>query len=146
MHLTYSRVEVNGSRIRWRVRLFRDDLEKSMSSYAHRPALSASSPAADSLFGAYFNDRVRLAAGGTPLKGTILESGRDPEPTDQEMWWYLIDLGANAPIRSLTIQVALFFEYFADQRNIVSVTKEPGGLRRSLYFAPGDTAGKAVVF
>ncbi len=117
-----------------------------MRSYAHRPALSATSPAADSLFGAYFNDRVRLAAGGAPLRGTVLESGRDAEATDQEMWWYLIDLGATAPIRSLSIQVSLFFEYFDDQRHIVTVTREPGGRRRSLYFSPGDAAAKRVEF
>ena len=144
LHLTFSRVEVIGSRIRWRVRLFRDDLEKSMREYAHQSALEASSPAADSVFSAYFNAHVQISALGTPLSGAVIDSGRDPESPEPQMWWYLVELHAQAPIRALAIRVGFLFEHFADQRNIVTVTRGPGGQRRSLYFARGDSAMKTV--
>ncbi len=62
------------------------------------------------------------------------------------MWWYVIELRAPTPIRSLAIRVGLLFEHFADQRNVVTVTRLPGNERRSLYFARSDTTQKTLVF
>lgn len=146
LHLTYSRVEVSGSRIRWRVRLFRDDLEKTLQAYAHQPTLTASSPAADSVFTAYFNAHVRITSLGAPMTGAVIESGRDPDSPEPEMWWYLLEVRAPAPIRALAIRVGLLFEHFADQRNVVTLTAESSARRTSLYFAVGDTSDKEVVF
>lgn len=146
LHLTYSRVEITGNRIQWRVRLFRDDLEKTLQTYAHRPALSAATPAGDSVFAAYFNERVRVHALGTALTGRVVESGRDASSPEPEMWWYLVDLRAPAPIRSLSVNVALLFDHFKDQRNVVTVTNGPGTRRISLYFAAGDSLAKEIVF
>lgn len=146
LHLTYSRVEVTGNRIEWRVRLFRDDLEKTLQAYAHRPALSAATPAGDSVFAAYFNERVRVHALGAALTGRVVESGRDAGSPEPEMWWYVIDLRAPAPIRTLSVNVALLFEHFKDQRNVVALTSGPGTRRISLYFAAGDTVARPVVF
>jgi hypothetical protein len=144
LHLTYSRVEVTGHRILWRVRLFRDDLEKSLQVYSHRPTLDASTRAADSVFAAYFNSHVRITALGTRLAGAVFESGRDPDAPEPEMWWYLLELRAPAPIRTLSIQVGLLFEHFADQRNVVTITQMHSGQRRSLYFSRTDSMGRAV--
>lgn len=146
MHLTYSRVEVTGNLVRWRVRLFRDDLERTLQTFSHRPKLSAATPEGDSAFAAYFNAKVRIVSLGTPLAGKVVESGRDPSSPEPEMWWYELELRAPAPIRSLSVNVALLFEHFKDQRNVVALTNGPGMRRISLYFAVGDTSAKAIVF
>lgn len=146
VHLTYSRVVVDGARVLWRVRLFRDDLEKTLAAWSRNAALNVTTPAADTAFASYFNAQVPVTANGKRLTGKVLESGRDADVTDQEMWWYLIELPASAPVTSLGTRVGLLFEHFSDQRNIVSLLKMPGGERYSMYFVPGDTKLQNVIF
>ena len=138
IHLTYSRVLIDGGRILWRVRLFRDDLEKALRLRARNPTLSTTSPGADSIFADYFNAEVPVAVNGVRLVARVVESGRDNDSTDQDMWWYMLELTATPPVRTLAVRVALLFDSFADQRNIVTVLKTPGDERRSLYFVRDD--------
>lgn len=147
VHLTYSRVVVDGASVIFRVRLFHDDLEKALQVYSRNPALKVvTSPAADSAFAAYFNAQVPVTANGRRLVGRVIQSGKDMDVTDQEMWWYLVELTAPAPITTLSLRVGLMFEHFTDQKNIVTMLKMPGEKRYSLYFVREDAKEQSVTF
>jgi len=146
VHLTYSRVEIDGGRILWRVRLFRDDLETALRAHTGTPVVTASTPATDSVFAAYFNAEVPVTVNGARLTAMVLESGRDLAATDSEMWWYLLELTAPPPVRTLSVRVGLLFRQFADQRNIVTVVKTPGEHRQSMYFVRDDPKGQTLNF
>ena len=146
IHLTYSRVLIDGGSIFWRVRLFRDDLEKALRTHARAPELTTTTPGADSIFAAYFNGEVPVDVNGTRITAKVVESGRDADATDQDMWWYLLELSAVPPVRTLTVRVGLLFQHFADQRNIVTVLKSPSEERRSMYFVRDDPKGQTLEF
>lgn len=148
VHLTYSRVVVDGASVIFRVRLFHDDLEKALQMHAHNPALKVAPgvTAADTAFASYFDAHVPVAANGKRLKARVIQSGKDMDVTDQEMWWYLVELTAPAPVASLSMRVGLLFEHFTDQRNIVTLLKMPGEKRYSMYFVREDAKAQEVVF
>jgi hypothetical protein len=146
VHLSYSRVVVDGSSILWRVRLFRDDLERALRAQSRGTTLTAEAPGADSTFAAYFNARVPVSANGRRLTGRVLQSGRDPDVTDEEMWWYLVELTAPAPVATFSTRVGLLFEHFDDQRNVLTLLKMPGEARHSMYFVRDDTREQLLKF
>lgn len=146
VHLTYSRVVVDGASILWRVRLFRDDLEKTLAAWSKNPAFKAAAPGADSVFASYFNAQVPVTANGKRVSGKVIESGRDADVTDQDMWWYLLELPAPAPITSFGTRVGLMFEHFTDQRNVLTLLKMPGEERHSMFFVPGDAKLQTLSF
>lgn len=146
VHLTYSRVVVDGRTILWRVRLFRDDLERALQAQSRNPTLTADAPAGDSTFAAYFNGQVPVSANGRRLVGRVVQSGRDPDVTDEEMWWYLLELTAPAPVTSFSTRVGLLFEQFSDQRNVLTLLKMPGEARHSMYFVRDDPREQSIRF
>ncbi len=131
LHLTYSRIVVDGDRVTCRVRLFKDDLQRALKSVAIDSLT-------DSLFTAYFNARVVLTSAGATLKARVTASGRDSDTTDPEMWWFRLEAVAPQPLATLSLRLGLLFELYADQRNLVTVIKMPGEERRSLYFTASD--------
>jgi hypothetical protein len=146
VHLTYSRVVVDGASVLWRVRLFRDDLEKALALFAKNPAFKVAGAGGDSVFAAYFNAEVPVTANGKRLTGRVLQSGKDAEVTDQDMWWYLIELPAPAPVTTFSTRVGLLFEHFTDQRNVVTLLKMPGERRHSMYFVREDARMQTLSF
>jgi hypothetical protein len=147
IHLTHTRMVVDGSTVVSRVRLFHDDLEAALRRYTGKADLTVTraSPQ-DSVFGAYFSAKVALTSAGARLTGVrVLQSGPDPDPGDFPMWWYLVELRATAPISVLSVRFSLLFEQFPDQRNILSILKTPDE-RHSLYFASGDEKEQLVRF
>ena len=139
MHLTYSRIVVNGASIVVRVRVFQDDLELALRESSKRPEMVVqATPAVDSLFAGLWQRTTRLTADGAALQGRVLRSGAEGGETDARMWWYELELTAPKPVRQLSVHIGLFFEQFRDQRNIVSLVRMPSGERTSLYFAAGD--------
>ena len=139
MHLTYSRVVVDGASIVVRVRVFQDDLERALRQWSGRKDLVVTSTAIiDSLFATYWNATTRITADGVRLHGRVLKSGADSAETDPRMWWYEVQLAAPRPAREVLLHIGLFFEQFRDQRNIVSLIRMPDGARASIYFAAGD--------
>ena len=87
-----------------------------------------------------------MSSDGRRLSGRVVQSGRDPDVTDQEMWWFQIEASAARPITTLTLRIALFFELYKDQKNLVTLLKMPGEERRSLLFAGGDTAEQVITW
>lgn len=146
VHLTYSRVVVDGASVLWRVRLFRDDLEKALATFSKNPSFKVTGAGGDSVFAAYFNAEVPVTANGKRLTGRVLQSGKDAEVTDQDMWWYLIELPAPAPVTTLATRVGLLFEHFTDQRNVVTLLKMPGEGRHSMYFVREDVRMQTLSF
>lgn len=148
IHLTYSRVVVDGASVIFRVRLFHDDLEKALQLHTQNPALKVgpNSPTADSAFASYFNARVPVKANGKRLVARVIQSGKDMDVTDQEMWWYLVELTAPAPVTVISMRVELLFEHYTDQKNIVTMLKMPGERRYSLYFVREDEREQRVIF
>jgi hypothetical protein len=147
IHLTYTRMVVDGATVVCRVRLFKDDLERALQDFAKQPSLDVgTTPGADSIFAAYFNTRAALSADGEELRGRVVQSGLDADATDQQMWWYLIELPARKPVRTLSVRIALLFETFRDQKNVVTLLKMPGEQRHSLYFAGEDAKAQRLDF
>ena len=139
MHLTYSRMVVNGARIVARVRVFQDDLELALRQLSGRPDIVVkATPSIDSLFADYWQRTSRVTADGVALQGRVRRSGADGSDLEAKMWWYEVEMSARKPVQQLSMHVGLFFDRFRDQRNIVSLVRMPGGERASLYFAPGD--------
>ena len=147
MHLTYSRIVVDGRTIVCRVRLFHDDLELALRKHSGRTrTVVGATPAVDSIFASYFNASTSFTADGTRLRGRVRLSGEDHDATDQRMWWYEVELPATRPIRRLTIRMGLMFDVFGDQRNIVTLVKMPGADRYSLLFAAGDNKEETITW
>lgn len=147
IHLTYTRMVVDGASVVARVRLFKDDLEKALAAEAKTPTFTVTAtPAADSLFARYWNTHVTVRSDGDRLIGRVLQSGPDPDVTDQEMWIYLVELPARRPVRSLSVRVALLFDHFRDQRNLVTLLRMPAEERHSLYFVAGDAGEQRLTF
>lgn len=147
VHLSYTRMVVDGASVVCRVRLFKDDIEGALQRHTSSPAFRlASAPAADSIFAAYFNAHVIMTSSGRRLSGRVVQSGIDAGVADEPMWWYVVELPAPATVRELSIRIGLLFERFSDQKNVVTVLKMPKEERYSLYFAADDDKEQVLKF
>lgn len=145
VHASHTRAVVENGTVLWKVRCFTDDLEKTLRAYAKRPAFSLKSDrAADSLFTAYFNSRVSVAADGRALTARLVQTGTDADPLGGTVHWYLMQLDASAPPKRLSVRNTLMTEVFADQTNIVVLLSMPGEKRHSLYFAEGSLGAQTI--
>lgn len=146
LHLSHTRLVLEGRTVTGRIRVFRDDAEAALGRAMGRTAVRLSEAAPeDSAFARYLSGAVELTADGDRLAPRVTRSGRDPESLDgAEMWWFEVTWQARQPIGVLVMRHRLLFELFADQRNVVAAVRMPGGERRSLYFAASDTTGKPV--
>ena len=142
IHTSHTRAVVENGTVLWRVRLFSDDLEKGLRAYVKRPGFQLDEdPQADSLFTAYFNSKVSVAADGRALTAKLLQKGTDKDPVGGTVHWYLLQFDAGKQPVQLTVRNALLREQFENQVNIVVLLAMPGEKRHSLYF--GDADGKA---
>jgi hypothetical protein len=145
IHATHTRAVVENGSVLWKVRCFSDDLEKGLKAYAKRPGFTLKSDrSADSLFTAYFNDKVRVAADGRPLTAKLLQTGTDSDPVGGTVHWYLLQLDAPKAPQRLTVRNTLLAELFGNQANVVVIMAMPGEQRHSLYFGDGDMAAQTV--
>ena len=144
IHTTHTRAVVENGTVLWRVRLFSDDLEKGLRAYGKRPGFMLDSdPQADSLFTAYFNSKVSVAADGRALTAKLLQKGTDKDPVGGTVHWYLLQFDAGRQPVQLSVRNTLLREQFENQANIVVLLSMPGEKRHSLYF--GDADGKPQV-
>jgi hypothetical protein len=147
IHLSYTRMVVDGPSIVCRVRVFKDDIEGALRRHLSSPSFQlAATPASDSAFASYFNAHATISSDGTRLSARVRESASDPDVADETMWTYLVELSAPAPVRSVSIRIGLLFEVFKDQKNIVTLLKMPREERFSLYFSAGDSTAKQLAF
>lgn len=142
IHTTHTRAVVENGTVLWRVRLFSDDLEKGLRAFAKRPDFRLDTDrSADSLFTAYFNSKVSVAADGRALTAKLLQKGTDKDPVGGTVHWYLLQFDAGRQPVQLSVRNTLLREQFENQANIVVLLAMPGEKRHSLYF--GDADGKA---
>jgi hypothetical protein len=139
LHLTHTRMVIEGTALVARVRMFRDDLEKSLKRKITDDAASKAAVAA------YMAQHFMVSADGISLIGDVLDSGGDMDG-DQPVWWVLVQWKAGKPVKSLGVRVHLMFESFNDQQNTVLVAKQPGDERRGLYFQAGDLKEQVLRF
>jgi len=139
LHLTHTRMVIEGSAVVARVRMFRDDLEKSLKRKITDDDASKTAVAA------YMAQHFMVSADGTKLASEVLDSGGDMDG-DQPVWWVLVQWKAAKPVKSLGVRVHLMFESFNDQQNTVLVAKQPGDERRGLYFQAGDLKEQVLKF
>lgn len=146
IHTSHTRAVVENGTVVWRVRLFSDDLEKGLRAWSKRPTFAlAGDRAADSLFTAYFNAKVTVAADGRSLSASLLQSGTDKDPVGGTVHWYLMQFTAGKQPGSLSVRNRLLAEQFSNQANVVVVMAMPGETRHALYFGPGDDSAQTVL-
>ncbi|MCU0620545.1 MAG: hypothetical protein MUC69_03470 [Gemmatimonadales bacterium] len=138
VHVSHARLVVEGATVAAQVRLFRDDLERTLRVDA------AAAPARDSLLGAYLATTFVLEADGVRLHGRVEGSGIERDRDQQDVVWVLLDFPAQAPVRRVRLRNVIFMETWPDQQNIVQVLLLPAEERRTLYFAPGDARAQEV--
>lgn len=138
---------IEGKTIACRIRVFKDDLEKALQLYtsASNFHLTAQSRA-DSLFGAYFAKSVTLEADGKRLTLKVSASGTEKDPSSQDVVWYVLEGESPATFTRLGMLNGLMFEMFRDQQNLIQLLREPGGVRKTLYFVSTDPKEQVVSF
>jgi hypothetical protein len=140
VHVSHTRLVVEGATVAAQVRLFRDDLEKTLRVDA------ATVPRRDSLLGAYLDRTFVLEADGVRLRGTVEGSGIEKDRDQQDVVWVLLDFPAARAVTAIRLRNVIFMETWGDQQNIVQVLHLPGEGRHTLYFAPGDGRAQALEF
>jgi hypothetical protein len=147
VHVSHTRLVVEGATVAAHVRLFRDDLEKTLAARAGAPPFdAATAPRRDSLLAAYLGERFLLEADGVRLKGGVEGSGMEIDRDRQDVVWVLLDFPAPKPVGSIRLANLIFHETWADQQNIVQVLHLPDEARQTLYFAPGDRKAQELAF
>jgi len=147
VHLTHTRLVLDGKLVACRVRLFKDDLEKALQAFGQQPQFHITAEArADSLFAVYFNQAVTLIADGQRLTLKVSSSGTEKDPSAQEIVWYVLEGTSGAPVERLGLLNGLLFELFRDQQNLVQLLREPGNIRKTLYFVSTDPREQRLTF
>jgi hypothetical protein len=145
VHLTHTRMIVDGSRVICRIRFFRDDLERALHAEPGAPVTLPAGAALDSLVARYVATRFVVTADGKRLAGRLTGSGEEHDTGGQPMRWIVLELDAERPVTRLVLRDALLFETFSDQQNVVSALRTSDDKRQSLYFIAGKAAEQQVV-
>lgn len=147
VHLSHTRLVVEGSVVTGRIRLFHDDTEAVLQRFTGRAELRVNViDAQREAFQRYIDSTITVTAGGTRLHPRVVDAGPDPDVTTAPMWWYALEYRARSPVKGLAIRHTLMFEQFSNQRNILTVLTWPGDRRFSLYFAAGDAREQVLTF
>lgn len=139
VHVSTTRMVVEGNQAVLRVELFREDFLKGLRAYTKQPKLQLKAgQAGDSIFLAYARNRLVLTANGVTLTPEIRGSGEgDARLPELRTWHYEIAFTAKSPITTLRIKNALLFEMFKDQRNMMKV-RGRDGKTKSIILVPGE--------
>jgi hypothetical protein len=141
LHLSHTRLLVDGATVTARVRVFEDDLARALG------ITTAGAAPTDAQLVAYIERHLLVRADGTVLRGpTLGGAGREVDGQGQPVRWVLVTWRAARPIGTLALRVALLFETFGDQQNIVIAARGTGEERRTLSFQAGDTGEQVVRF
>ncbi|MDX2194440.1 MAG: DUF6702 family protein [Gemmatimonadales bacterium] len=145
VHVSYTRIVVEGATVACRVRLFTDDLTLALRRQARAPSLTLTEAArADSLFGAYAAERMEVRVDGGVLPGRVVSSGSETDAGGQRMTWYLLEYRAPRPVRRLQLMAGLLFDVHRDQQSLVTVLTLPSERRQTLFFSAGDPKPQGV--
>lgn len=140
LHVSHTRLVLDGTHVVARVRVFRDDLAKVLGAPVEKNAATRSA------FEKYLGAHFLVRADGVRLACRIEDDEADVDPNGEAVWWAIIQCDAAAPVRTLGLVNDVFFEAFRDQQNLVTVIKAPEDQRRALYFQSGDRREQSVTF
>lgn len=147
VHISHTRLVIEGTTVAGRVRVFHDDLQLALRTLAGDSTLVVSAEdRADRLFERYAATHLRLEADGRPVRLTVTASGTERDPSAQEVVWYVVEGRVERPVSRLVLRQGLFFDLYRDQQNIVQLLRMPGEERRTLYFAALDPRDQVVEF
>jgi hypothetical protein len=143
LHLSQTRLVVDGATVAARIRVFEDDLIAALTREA-----GARTPVVvtDSAMSRYLLQHVVVRANGLVLRGAVGGSGEETDAQNQRVRWAVLTFAAARPVQSLALAVTPFFELYGDQQNIVTAARGATGPRRSLLFTSGDTSEQVVSF
>jgi len=140
IHVTHTRLVLDGPHVVARIRWFRDDLERALG----RPVGEVAESRA--VLAAYVATHFIVRADEVRLDCRIEDAAADMDPGGEPVWWAIIQCDAAKEVRTLGLTNTLLFEQFKDQQNLVTVIKAPEDLRRSLFFQTGDRREQTVGF
>ncbi len=138
-HFSHTRLVVDGTAIVARVRLFKDDLEKTVK----QPV--ADNAASKAVVAAYVTTQFAVRADGVALTGDVIDQGGDNDG-DQPVWWVMVQWTAKSAPRRIGVRDVLMFDQYDDQQNLVILSRMPGDDRRTLYFQSGDKREQVVTY
>ncbi|MCU0635735.1 MAG: hypothetical protein MUE41_12740 [Gemmatimonadaceae bacterium] len=132
LHLTQTRLIVDGATVAARVRLFEDDLLRALSATA-----TPGTPVviSDATVAAYLAPRLGIRADGVLLRAVVAASGEETDAQNQRVRWYLLTYQATRAISALGVRMTTFCELYEDQQNIVVAVRGTNGARHSLLFS-----------
>lgn len=140
LHVSHTRLVLDGVHVVARVRLFRDDLAKALGAPIGKNAATRAA------FERYLNQHFLVRADGVRLTCRIEDDDADADPNGEPVWWAIIQCDAPTPVRALGLINEVLFDTFRDQQNLVTVIKAPEDERRALYFQGGDRREQTVRF
>lgn len=140
MHVSHTRLVIEGTQVIARVRLFQDDATKAFQRPFGRNAET------DRAVLAYLDGHLQLRADGARAGATMLDAGSEKDESGVESWWVLLSFHVTRVPRAMGITNTLLFDVYGDQQNLVAILRNPGGHRSSLYFQPGDRSEQVVRF
>ncbi|MCU0625590.1 MAG: hypothetical protein MUF21_03760 [Gemmatimonadaceae bacterium] len=140
-HVSHVRIAVEGATVTAVARIFTDDLLRTLLQETKGASITLGSAEAHAALQRYVARTFPLRADGRPLVPRVLDSGED-----RDMWWIALAWDAPAPVRELRFHVALLFDVFRDQQNIVKLLHVPTRHETSHYFAGGATDDRVVTF
>jgi len=147
VHVSVSRVAVEGREIFWRIRGFADDLEIAVQRHAGDSTFrfeSGPSARADSLMFAYLTTRIVLEADNLRLTAQLVGSGTEADESGEAVRWYVLSFTAAAPPASLRMRHRVLFEVYRDQQNLVTLLHTATERRWPLYFTAGTDVPQTV--
>jgi Domain of unknown function (DUF6702) len=147
VHVSLTRIVLEGRTVACRIRLFRDDLQLTLQRYANQPGLRLTEEArADSLVSAYLGAGLRLVVNGQPVTLRVTGSGAERDQATQEVMWYVLEGDLKAPANTFVLLNRVMFEQFHDQQNIVQLLRLPEGRRQTFYFSASDPREQRLTF
>jgi len=147
LHLTHTRLVLDGATVGARIRLFHDDLQVALRLFSGDSTLQLTSTQRhDSLFAAYARGRLHLTLDRDSVLLRVTGSGAETDPASQQVVWYVLEGEVPRPARHLDLLNGLLFEVYRDQQNIVQLLHLPGEERRTLYFTATDARDQQLEF
>lgn len=134
LHVSHTRMVVDGRVAVLRTRFFRHDLENALQKYYGLAGFALdSAERSDSLFLGYARKHLVIISAGDTLAASIVTSGEE-----QDIWWYELQYRSDTPISNLQVINRVLFDLFADQQNILQLLFIPSGRREMLFFVSGS--------
>src|SRR5690606_36650581 len=120
------RVDVEGAVITARVRMFWDDLEEAIRYMTADTRFRIEHTAeADALVERYLRGGLVLDADGTRPEGKVLQSGEE-----DDMFWYVLEYRAPAPVSRLIVRNEIMVDLYPEQRNVLQVRNSQKDVNR----------------